>query len=228
MRKQAYKTRNRTVRSLLCFLLAVLLLLLGCIRLDRALRPNLCAVCAAETKRFVTAVLAESVASVLEQQPISYQDLSSLQYDSNGRVTAAEVRAETVNQLQSDLFQTVQTELAACQGEELHASLGTATGIWIFSGRGPYVKVRLMPIGNAEVKLISTLTSAGVNQTCHTIRIQVTAQVQAAIPFAQTTAEAVYEYLLAETVIVGDVPDAYVEFGGTPEETGDSVSSKNP
>ena len=69
-------------------------------------------------------------------------------------------------------------------------------------------------IGNASVKLISALESAGVNQTCHTIRAEVTAEIQAAIPFSQTTAQVHYSCLITETVIVGSVPESYLEFSG--------------
>ena len=70
-----------------------------------------------------------------------------------------------------------------------------------------------MPIGDASVKLISSLKSAGINQTCHTIQVKDTANIAAAIPFHQTKTKISYTYLLAETVIVGTVPEAYLEFG---------------
>ncbi|MFR4392975.1 MAG: sporulation protein YunB [Ruminococcus callidus] len=58
---------------------------------------------------------------------------------------------------------------------ELHPACG-------FAGHGPQVSVRLLPVGHASVKLISALESAGVNQTCHTIRAEITAEIRAAIP----------------------------------------------
>ena len=88
-------------------------------------------------------------------------------------------------------------------------------GYIIFAGRGPHVSVRLLPVGHASVKLISTIESAGINQTCHTIRAEVTAEVQTAIPFAQTTTKTTYACLLSETLIVGTVPDSYMEFEST-------------
>ena len=75
--------------------------------------------------------------------------------------------------------------------------------------------MRLLPVGHASVKLISTIESAGINQTCHTIRAEVTAEVQTAIPFAQTTTKTTYACLLSETLIVGTVPDSYMEFEST-------------
>ena len=215
MRKQVYSQRRAGVRSLVLFLLAAALLLFLLLRTDRAVRPNLEAVCASETKRYATQVLADSVGEVLSRHPYQYSDFATLLYDDSGNVTAVETMTEQVNRLQSAMLQSVQEHLTRCRDTELTVSLGTATGVWLFAGKGPEISVRLMPIGTASVKLVSELASAGINQTCHTIRAEVTAEMQAAIPFSRTTAEVTYTCLLSETVIVGTVPESYLEFDGT-------------
>ena len=215
MRKQVYSQRRAGVRSLVLFLLAAALLLFLLLRTDRAVRPNLEAVCASETKRYATQVLADSVGEVLSRHPYQYSDFATLLYDDSGNVTAVETMTEQVNRLQSAMLQSVQEHLTRCRDAELTVSLGTATGVWLFAGKGPEISVRLMPIGTASVKLVSELASAGINQTCHTIRAEVTAEMQAAIPFSRTTAEVTYTCLLSETEIVGTVPESYLEFDGT-------------
>ena len=215
MRKQVYSQRRAGVRSLVLFLLAAALLLFLLLRTARAVRPNLEAICASETKRYATQVLADSVGEVLSRHPYQYSDFATLLYDDSGNVTAVETMTEQVNRLQSAMLQSVQEHLTRCRDAELTVSLGTATGVWLFAGKGPEISVRLMPIGTASVKLVSELASAGINQTCHTIRAEVTAEMQAAIPFSRTTAEVTYTCLLSETVIVGTVPESYLEFDGT-------------
>lgn len=215
MRKQVYVKRRARLRSLLIFCIAASLLVALLIRIDRAIRPNLCAVCESETQQFASRLMAESIAEVLAEESYSYSDFATLVYDTSGNVTAVETMTQNVNAMQSAMLTKVQDRLDACRDVTLEVSLGTATGVWLFAGRGPHVSVRLMPIGNASVKLISALESAGVNQTCHTIRAEVTAEIQAAIPFSQTTAQVHYSCLITETVIVGSVPESYLEFGGT-------------
>lgn len=215
MLKQVYTKRRSRLRSFLLFGIAASLLIALLIRMDRAIRPNLCAVCESETRQFATSLMAESIADVLAEQSFHYSDFATLVYDSSGNVTAVETMTEQVNQLQSAMLSKVQEELEQCRDASLEVSLGTATGVWLFAGRGPHVSVRLMPIGNASVKLISSLESAGVNQTFHTIRAEITAEIRAAIPFSETTANVQYDCLISETVIVGNVPESYLEFGGT-------------
>ena len=226
MRKQVYSQRRAGVRSLVLFLLAAALLLFLLLRTDRAVRPNLEAVCASETKRYATQVLADSVGEVLSRHPYQYSDFATLLYDDSGNVTAVETMTEQVNRLQSAMLQSVQEHLTRCRDAELTVSLGTATGVWLFAGKGPEISVRLMPIGTASVKLVSELASAGINQTCHTIRAEVTAEMQAAIPFSRTTAEVTYTCLLSETVIVGTVPESYLEFDGTTQAERETEKSQ--
>ena len=163
MRKQVYAQRRACVRSLVLFLLAAALLLFLLLRTDRAVRPNLEAVCASETKRYATQVLADSVGEVLSRHPYQYSDFATLLYDDSGNVTAVETMTEQVNRLQSAMLQSVQEHLTRCRDAELTVSLGTATGVWLFAGKGPEISVRLMPIGTASVKLVSELASAGIN-----------------------------------------------------------------
>ena len=215
MRKQVYRKRRTHIRSLLLFGTAICLLLAFLIRIDHAIRPNLCAVCESETKQFTAGLMADSIAEVLQDQQMKNVSFAELTYDAAGNVTTMETRTDQINRLQSAIYRNVQQHLEQCRDAELEVSLGTASGVWLFAGRGPHVSVRLLPVGHASVKLISTIESAGINQTCHTIRAEVTAEVQTAIPFAQTTTKTTYACLLSETLIVGTVPDSYMEFEST-------------
>lgn len=215
MQRQFYLKRRRHLRSLLLFCMAAAVLIAMLIRMDHAIRPNLCAVCESETKQFAAGLMANSVAEVLKEQQFQYSDFVTLVYDSDGSVTAVETMTDQVNHLQSAMLSKVQNNLEQCRDATLEVSLGTATGVWLFADRGPHVSVRLMPIGTASVKLISSLESAGVNQTCHTIRAEVCAEIRAAIPFSDISTDVKYDCLVSETVIVGKIPESYLEFGGS-------------
>lgn len=219
MRKQVYKQRRKRIRSVVIFLTAVTILTTLLLRIDHAIRPNLCAVCASETRSFASRLMADCVAQTLKEQPYSYGEFASLTYDNNGNITAVETRTEQISQLQSAMLSTVQHRLQDCRDATLKVSLGTASGVWLFAGHGPYVPVRLLPVGNATVQIISALEAAGINQTCHTIRAVVTVEITAAIPFSETDVSATYDCLLSETVLVGRVPDAYLEFGDAAEKS---------
>lgn len=212
MRRQQYVQRRARIRSLCIFCIIAVLLIRLLIRTDRAMRPNLCALCESETKRYATQVLSNAVGEMLEAQSYCYGDFTQLVYDTDGNVAAVEMFSDQVNRLQSELLCAVQDRLEACRDAKFEIALGTATGVWLFAGHGPHITVCLLPIGNASVQLVSTLESAGVNQTCHTIHADVTTEICATIPFSKVTTTVQFSYYLSETILVGDVPDSYLAF----------------
>ena len=107
----------------------------------------------------------------------------------------------------------INNSLEESKDTEISVSLGTASGVWIFAGKGPSVPMRFLPIGTAEVELVSCFESAGINQTCHKIFVEINVHVAGAVPFFKTEADIKYEYLLAETVLIGNVPNGYAVFG---------------
>ena len=99
----------------------------------------------------------------------------------------------------------------ACKREN-DVPLGAFTGIGLFSGMGPSVNFRVLPVGTVTCDCLSSLTSAGINQTLHTVSLEVTASVEIVLPSGPRDVSTVTDVLLCESVIVGKVPDAF--FGG--------------
>ena len=184
------------------------------VQLDRLIRPTVKAVCEEECRAYAASLISGCIEDTLSENPHSYQDFAEIVYDENGNIAAVETLTGNVNSLQSQLLNNVNAALDESRNTEISVSLGTASGVWIFAGHGPQIPLRFLPVGNAAVELISTLDSAGINQTCHTIMIKVTVHTAAAIPFCKTETDVAYEYLLAETVLVGNVPESYAVIGG--------------
>lgn len=184
------------------------------VQLDRIIRPIVKAVCEEECRAFASRLISGCIDETLSENPYSYQDFAEIVHDMNGNIAAVETLTGNVNSLQSKLLERVNTALDESRDTEISVSLGTASGVWIFAGHGPRIPLRFLPIGNATVELISTLDSAGINQTCHTILIKVTVHAAAAVPFCKTETDVAYEYLLAETVLVGNVPESYAVISG--------------
>jgi sporulation protein YunB len=86
--------------------------------------------------------------------------------------------------------------------------LGTLTGITYLSGRGPEVKIKLHQIGAVDAQIVSKFESAGINQTKHSLKIEVKVELSAILPGHSTDVTVEDEYLVGETVIVGQIPQA--------------------
>ena len=204
MRRRNTALQRKQLTWLCCSIFMIAGLLFGVVQLDRWIRPDVLAVCAQECQSAASVQIGESIHKVLQETDSQYTDFAVLLYDTDGAVTAVETKTTQINRNQ---------DLQAARAETFPVSLGTATGIWLFAGKGPTLSMKMLPIGTAKVQLISQLESVGINQTCHTIRAEVTITLQAAAPFYRTTTTAQFSYLLTETILVGKVPESYVVFG---------------
>ena len=95
--------------------------------------------------------------------------------------------------------------------------LGTLLGSEIFSGRGPLIPITLSPMGLANIQTTSNMRQAGINQVLHEVVLSVEVEVSAILPGYSADASAQSDYLIAQTVIVGNVPDRYSEASNSHE-----------
>ena len=209
MRRRNTALQRKQLTWLCCSIFMIAGLLFGVVQLDRWIRPDVLAVCAQECQSAASVQIGESI----QETDSQYTDFAVLLYDTDGAVTAVETKTTQINRMQAQLLTQINQDLQAVRAETFPVSLGTATGIWLFAGKGPTLSMKMLPIGTAKVQLISQLESVGINQTCHTIRADVTITLQAAAPFYRTTTTAQFSYLLTETILVGKVPESYVVFG---------------
>lgn len=85
------------------------------------------------------------------------------------------------------------------------------------SGKGPGVPIRVSTIGNVETDLRSEFTHQGINQTLHRVYLQVVCEVSILTPFEDITEKITNQVLLAENVIIGNIPETYYNLEGVGE-----------
>ena len=117
----------------------------------------------------------------------------------------------TANKLKSFLALSILTRITNVDGTELGIPVGNLTGISILAGRGPEIRVKVIPIGSVQTELSSQFVSAGINQTQHRIIMEVTSNVDIILPSETVSTTVSVNVVIAETVIVGSVPDSYAE-----------------
>ena len=174
MRRRNTALQRKQLTWLCCSIFMIAGLLFGVVQLDRWIRPDVLAVCAQECQSAASVQIGESIHKVLQETDSQYTDFAVLLYDTDGAVTAVETKTTQINRMQAQLLTQINQDLQAARAETFPVSLGTATGIWLFAGKGPTLSMKMLPIGTAKVQLISQLESVGINQTCHTIRAEVT------------------------------------------------------
>ena len=116
------------------------------------------------------------------------------------------------NRLQSSILHQVLQEIAQMDTRELSIPLGSLTGSALLAGRGPRISVRMQSVGSSTAYLSNEFSSAGINQTRHQIILNVDVYVSILLPGFSTATKVSNAFTVAETVLVGTVPDSYTYF----------------
>lgn len=191
-------------------LLAVLLIIAGIsVLVDMRVRPIIEKTAAYQSKVLATRIINDTVYSELENGDYGYDELVSVTYNSDNTVSTIESNMVSINRIKARITKSINDELAKIDQHDLSLALGTVSGFTSLYNQGPLIPVRVQPEGYVETALISDFQSAGINQTLHRILLTVNVDISAIIPGYTASATVETTFVIAETVIVGDVPGAY-------------------
>lgn len=206
---------NRTTRRIKVFIIAVIAVTVAVVILN-TIEPILDAQCVVRAKAIATKISNEQATIVMNNY--KYEDLCTVIKDESGNIKMIKSNIIPVNEIISDVALRVQEELNNVDSEDIFIRLGSFTGSKLLAGRGPKVNFKISTIGNIETDLKSEFISAGINQTSHRVYLQVKCKVVILTPFDQVEEEITNQILIAEAVILGNVPSSYYNFEGVKED----------
>lgn len=165
----------------------------------------------------VTDVISEEMYNVITEMlasgKLDYADLVTLEKDTNGNVTALVSNMALINKLQAELAAEIIRRVNEMSTTVIDVPIGNLSGWSIFAGMGPDIPVRVTSATSASAEFENQFSSAGINQTRHQIMLELSVDVNVVVP-GESAAETVKAQVsIAETVIVGDVPNSYTKFG---------------
>lgn len=211
-RKLWYAKKRRTgrLRILLCFSFIVIILAVSTTYAENRIVPYILEISEYRTNSLISS----TVYSVLNKNfadGFSYNDIVNISKDSNGHITAIQTDVVKMNKICAEISCSLQEQLSAIGNDKISVPFGVLLGKAIFSGTGPDFHIRVVLAGDVKTDLKSEFSSAGVNQTKHSIYLEVKTQVGVVVPLMKKTAETVTIVPIAETIIVGSVPDVYLD-----------------
>ena len=200
---------------LFLFSVIVLVLILA-FRSTAQLLPILESLGVTRVSNAINAIVSEAVDEAIGNGEISYDDLISFEKDNEGRITAVYSNMAAFNRLQSKILDIILERVDQVSARDLSIPVGTLTGSTLLAGRGPRISVRMESVGSSSASFENEFISAGINQTKHQIVLQVDVSVSILLPGFSTAVVVPNAVTVAETVIVGSVPDTYTYFSTTP------------
>ncbi len=191
-----------------CAALIILILIAGAV--NKSLKPIGFRLAKAYGSDAVISEVNDCVSDYFEEADVGYSDLVKLRYGPSGMVTAMEYNAGEINRIKLGCLEKISKRLEKFHAAKIKVPVGSLFGDVSLSGFGPGVTVRISAKAVPNVELISRVESAGVNQSRHEIIMRVTAEVSIYLPPQTDSFTVVQDYVLAQTVIAGDVPQGNI------------------
>ncbi len=205
--------RRRRRRRKAVFLLLIILLtaVIGAVAVDGQLRPLIQNYGQMSARRSAMLAVHTGVEQVLSENETAYRDLITVQRDAEGRVLSAETNVSAVNRLKAAASNAVMAELASREQQVVRVPLGNLLGGSFFTGRGPFLPLHVHTSGTVITTLSGEFTDAGINQTNHSLYLDMQVMMTAALPMERVSIELSTRFLVCETVLVGDVPQTVLQ-----------------
>lgn len=206
----AKTNRNRFRRAVRWVILCVLILSLLLLLLERNLESVILDMAHARAEAMAVEYIHEAVRDVMEDA-VTYEDMMSVQTDQQGRVTMLQANAVRMNELATVTALEAQSKLESAEAQSIAIPLGAALGVPFLSALGPRVRVHIVPVSAVSAAFSTEFESAGINQTRHKIYLSLHTTVRLVIPSGARQVSLGSQVLIAESIIVGAVPQSYVQ-----------------
>lgn len=156
----------------------------------------------------------DAIAKQIAAGDIAYDRIVYFEKDLDGRITALKTNMSEVNRLKTDVLNIINDEIIALDNSDIGIPLGSLFLPELLSGRGPSIPVHILSIRNSDAVFTSAFSQAGINQTLHRLNMQVNVDVAVLVLGETSNFTVSSEVVVAETIIVGQVPNTYLQTGG--------------
>lgn len=204
------KTLAKKHKKALIFLLSfglVILLVFSFLKL--CINPIIVETIEVKTKALATRAMNGAIAEVVTNS-IVYSDIIHTVTDAEGNITFIQANSLQVNNLSRKLAQATENKIDELGDQGVSIPLGSFTGVPIFVGLGPSIKLNVEPIGAVSCTFSSKFENAGINQTNHKIYITIVSTIGIIMPLLSVKHQQQQQVLICESIIVGHVPEVYL------------------
>lgn len=198
------------IRIVAVFALAAIAFFLFRMRYSDAIRG----LAETQVRNATSDLINDSIDRQIETENIQYDRIVYFEKDLDGRITALKTNMSEINRLKTDILNRINDEILAMDTSGLGIPLGSLILPEILSGRGPGIPVQVLSIRNSDASFTSAFHAAGINQTLHQLNLHISVDVAVLVLGRTNYFTVTSQVVVAETIIVGQVPDTYLNTGG--------------
>lgn len=181
----------------------------------KAVTPVFNRLCTEKAKSIATIITNDETTNAISDY--QYSDFIIIHKDDKGNVLMLESNMKNINIVISDVANRIQKSIDNTEAQDINISLGSFTGISILSGRGIKIPIRISTIGNVKTNVRSEFISQGINQTLHRLYLDIDSEISVLTPFNTINESIKNQLILAENIIVGEIPETYYDLNGISE-----------
>lgn len=205
------KIENKYKKLIFLMIIIIVIFLIG-IFIWESIKPVFEVLCEDKAKGIATKITNQETSKVLTKY--NYNAFFTIEKDNNGDVQMITANVLQINQVTSDIALDIQESLENESNNRLYIASGNLTGIKILAGLGPKIPVKISTVGNITTDIKSEFISQGVNQTLHRIYMNIVTCVNILTPFGIITRDIINQVLIAENIILGNIPATYYNLDG--------------
>ena len=197
----------------LCLLIAIFVLLFTIFRIRY--RDVIRTLAETQVRNSTSDLINKAIDRQIETGNILYERIVYFEKDLDGRITALKTNMSEVNRLKTDILSIINDEILALDTSDIGIPMGSLILPEFLSGRGPTIPVRILSIRNSDAAFHSKFTEAGINQTLQQLTMDVSVDVAILVLGGTNIFTVTSQVVVAETIIVGQVPDTFFQTGGS-------------
>ena len=197
--------QNRKIRN--SIFLIVVISVITVFAILRAINPIIDALCIDKAKNLATVISNKQATQIMNEY--KYEDFVNVVRDSNGDITLIQTNTKNINEVISDIPNKIVEEMEKQSESYISIHLGSVLGNTVFSALGPEIHIKIENVGNVVTKLESEFISEGINQTMHRIYLNIECEATILTPYNTITQKIENQVLIAESVIIGNIPNTY-------------------
>ncbi|KXG74192.1 sporulation protein YunB [Thermotalea metallivorans] len=207
--RRKYHRKKGNLKAFMTIVITFLLVIYSFLFVDQKIKPAVLAIAEVKAREIATRAINESVNAKVSDD-IKYQDLIFIRTDGEGNVTMMQANTMMMNKLASEVALSVQDNIKNIRASSVKVPLGNVFGSQLLAQYGPKININVTPIGMVNVDFKTEFEQSGINQTRHKIYLIVKTQVKIIVPFSSNTTAVETSVPIAETIIVGKVPQNYI------------------
>lgn len=167
-----------------------------------------------QVKNSTSDLINDAIDRQIQSGNIEYDRIVYFEKDLDGRITALKTNMSEVNRLKTEILNLINDEILAMDTSHMGIPLGSIFLPEILSGMGPSIPLQVLSIRNSDASFHSYFTQAGINQTLQQLTMEVSVDVTVLVLGETASFTVSSQVVVAETIIVGQVPDTFLHTGG--------------